>query len=60
MRLTTWTLNKGWRQWLGFFIFFYACLLALPASATISPGTIDFGAWHGMALVLMYSTITKV
>ena len=46
MRLTTWTLNKGWRQWLGFFIFFYACLLALPASATISPGTIDFGAGH--------------
>jgi len=40
------TLMQGLRQWLGLFIWLYACLVAMPASATITAGTIDFGSGY--------------
>jgi len=40
-------LIEGLRQWLGFFIWFYACLVVMPASAAITAGTISFGTGHG-------------
>ena len=41
------TLMQGLRQWLGLFIWLYACLVAVPASAAITAGTISFGTGHG-------------
>lgn len=48
-----WTTKRTWA--LGFFIWLYACLVAMPANAAVTPGTIGFDGTSGDTVTKQYN-----
>lgn len=58
MGATMRTLMHGLRQWLGIFILLYACLVAVPANAAVTAGTISFAGTSGNTVTQQYNGLS--